>query len=217
MKILLTGDSITAAHRAPGDPRDLGSGYVARLARALPEHDFRNTGVNGHKVPDLEARWERDVLAHEPDLVSIKIGINDTWHAFYGSPARRLVNRIRHTGGTTHSAFDAGYRELIARTLAAGIDRIVLVEPFLIPVDDSQLRMLGDLEEKMRLVAAIAEDHDLPLVRLHDAFTRAATERDPAELVLDGVHPEAAGDELIAELWLEVVAPLLEEWGAADG
>ncbi|HEY9566408.1 MAG TPA: SGNH/GDSL hydrolase family protein [Nocardioides sp.] len=210
MKILLTGDSITAALRDPGDPSDLGDGYVARVADALPGHKVLNTGINGHKVPDLQERWERDVLAHRPDLLSVMIGINDTWHAHFGGLGRRLVNGLARlsgggTAGTTHEAYEAGYREILDRTRAAGINRLVLLEPFLVPVDDGQVRMLADLEEKMRIVRLLADEYDALFVPLHDAFTTAAQERDPAELVIDGVHPAPAGHDLIAEQWLSVV------------
>src|SRR5690606_3715761 len=127
---------------------------------------------------------------------------------------RPLVNRIRHTGGTGHAEFLAGYRDLIDRCVAAGITRIALVEPFLIPVDESHLRMLPALEEKMRPVAQLARADGLRFVRLQQAFTEAARQRDPAELVLDGVHPEPAGHDLIAERWLDVVRPLI---GATHG
>src|SRR3546814_8244479 len=71
VKILLTGDSITAALRDPGDPSDLGDGYVARVADALPGHKVLNTGINGHKVPDLQERWERRSEEHTSELQSL--------------------------------------------------------------------------------------------------------------------------------------------------
>src|SRR3546814_19722784 len=71
--------------------------------------------------------------------------------------------------------------------------------------------MLADLEEKMRIVRLLADEYDALFVPLHDAFTTAAQERDPAELVIDGVHPAPAGHDLIAEQWLSVVGVRSEE------
>lgn len=209
VKILLTGDSITAAGRNPGDPTELGDGYAARLAAELSGHEVLNTGLNGNKIPDLQQRWERDVLAHRPGLLSIKVGINDTWHAYFqGGLRARLTNLVRHTGGgTSHQVYESGYREILERSQAAGIEQIVLVEPFVIPVDDDQLRMVADLEERMRTVRRLASDYGALFVPLHEVFTLAAQQREPAELIIDGVHPTSAGHDLIAQQWMRVVGP----------
>lgn len=205
MRILCTGDSITAAGRDTSDPTDLGQGYVARLAAALPAHELLDTGINGNKVPDLEARWEVDVLAHAPDLLSVKIGINDTWHAHL-SGARARLNRLRPGGGGTgHDRFEVGYRNLVAQAQAAGIERLVLVEPFLVPFAPEQERMLPDLAEKARRIRDLAAEHDATFVPLQAAFDAAP---DPRSLVTDGVHPTPAGHDLIAQQWLEVAGPL---------
>lgn len=62
-----------------GDPDDIGTGYVEMLA-AGPLHGVavRNVGIGGDRV-HLVSRWDRDVLSVPADLVSIHIGIDDTW------------------------------------------------------------------------------------------------------------------------------------------
>ncbi|QCK83060.1 hypothetical protein E5Z46_13115 [Geobacillus kaustophilus NBRC 102445] len=84
-RIVFIGDSITESGRWR-DPEQIGYGYV-RLIRdylitAYPHRSFDvvNRGVSGNRIPDLLARWERDVIDLQPDIVSISIGINDVSH-----------------------------------------------------------------------------------------------------------------------------------------
>lgn len=37
-------------------------------------------GVSGNKVPGLHGRVDKDVIAKEPTLVVIYIGVNGVWH-----------------------------------------------------------------------------------------------------------------------------------------
>src|SRR5579863_1260074 len=75
-RIVFLGDLITEAGAAPG-------GYVAlakeAIARKYPDLDIEviGAGISGNRVPDLEARLDKDVLSKKPTLVIIYIGIND--------------------------------------------------------------------------------------------------------------------------------------------
>lgn len=193
MKILLTGDSITAAGRDIGSPTSMGEGYAATVAAALPEHSVLNTGINGNRVPDLQQRWEVDALAHAPDVLSIAIGVNDTWHKYVG--------RLRR-GGTADREFEDGYRELLQRAREAGVPRIIVVEPFLIPADATQQRMRADLDAKIAIIRRLVAEFGTDLVTLDGAFAEEASWVGADSLVLDGVHPTDAGHQLIADRWL---------------
>ena len=94
--ILFQGDSITDAGRdkkrqKANDPRSLGVGYPAHAAGGiLRDHaalglQVHNRGISGNKVPDLDARWNKDCLDLKPDVLSILIGVNDIWHKLNGS------------------------------------------------------------------------------------------------------------------------------------
>src|SRR5579859_2856690 len=111
--VLFQGDSITDAGRVRILPDDLGVGYPLLVGSwfqaAFPERGVRflNRGVGGDRVVELQERWERDCLALRPDVLSILIGVNETWRAFdAGDPTPALV-------------FERQYRELLERTRAA--------------------------------------------------------------------------------------------------
>src|SRR5687768_2287940 len=90
--ILFQGDSITDSGRSrkvtdANDPRALGTGYPLLVTSALLGRDgagqwqCHNRGISGNRVPDLQARWEKDTVALAPDVLSILIGVNDYWHS----------------------------------------------------------------------------------------------------------------------------------------
>ncbi len=86
--VVFQGDSITDAGRSIGDSADLGKGYALMAAALLgskyPERQvtFKNRGISGNRVKDLQGRWRLDCLDLKPDWVSIYIGINDTWRRY---------------------------------------------------------------------------------------------------------------------------------------
>ncbi len=69
---VMAGDSITAQH--------LHTNYFEAFCYArypkLTFH-FRNSGVGGNKIPDLLARFDYDVAAWKPTVVSVELGMND--------------------------------------------------------------------------------------------------------------------------------------------
>ena len=86
MKILFQGDSITDADRDRSNPHDLGTGYPLYAAKFIKEEnpdtefEFIDLGISGNQTKDLVARLQSDFIDINPDIVSIHIGVNDTWH-----------------------------------------------------------------------------------------------------------------------------------------
>ena len=69
---VMTGDSITAQH--------LHTNYMEAFCYArYPKltFRFRNSGIGGNKIPDLLARFDYDVAAWKPTVVSVELGMND--------------------------------------------------------------------------------------------------------------------------------------------
>ncbi|WP_285725508.1 SGNH/GDSL hydrolase family protein [Psychromicrobium xiongbiense] len=193
--VLFIGDSVTdCGRREPGAPA-LGQGYVARLATELAAQDIAvlNRGINGHRVRDLTARWEEDVLAHQPAMVSILVGINDTWR------------RYDQNDPTSAEEFEANYRSILQRTTSESNAAIVMVEPFLIPVTDEQQEWLEDLVPKIEVVHRLAQEFSAQLVPAQAVMTAAAREHGGPALAPDGVHPSALGHRILADAWREAV------------
>jgi lysophospholipase L1-like esterase len=210
-KILFIGDSITDGGRArTGNDYNhtMGQSYPfllsAQLGYRFAERNltFLNRGISGNQVLDLEKRWKTDVLDLKPDVLSILIGINDTFFS----------------KGETFEQFEPTYDKLIADTLAAlpGV-RIILGEPFLLPVGkfkDNFPSQLAELKKRQDAAARLAAKYHLPLIRYQQAYD-AACKRAPADhWCWDGIHPHYAGHALMAEEWLKTVGALPSAAGA---
>lgn len=190
--MLFIGDSITDAGRRD-DPAGLGSGYVRLIADTFAARgDTRqvvNRGIGGDRIGDLRARWDDDVLALAPGILTVYVGINDTWRRFDQGDETSAVE------------FESLYRELLEEARAAFAPRLILVEPFLTPIDDAQRGWLDDLDGKRDAVASLATEFGAAFVPLHRILTVAAAHHGAAAIAEDGVHPTPLGAELIAESW----------------
>lgn len=195
-RILLTGDSITDGGRDRSDPGSLGHGYallVAALAGARrPDLDltFVNRGVGGDTARQLRERWEADALALEPTVVSVLVGINDTWRRY-------------DAGRTTPvEAYEEDYRAMLDAARARLGARFVLVEPFVVPVEDAQHAWREDLDPRIGVVRRLSAEYRAVLVPADGLLAAASVRTSPAAWAYDGVHPTPAGHGLLAQAWL---------------
>ncbi|ROQ69774.1 lysophospholipase L1-like esterase [Streptomyces sp. 840.1] len=200
--LLFIGDSITDAGRDRADSASLGAGYVHEIAQTLrdraaegPGPRVINRGISGNRVYDLESRWTTDVIDHRPTVVTVKIGINDTWR-HYDSGLRSPVD-----------AFATCLDGLLADTARRLSARLVVITPFLVPVGPDQERWFEDLAPRTDAVLRAAADNGAQVVRADQVMAHAVRDRQPAELARDGVHPTPLGHRLIADAWLAVADP----------
>ncbi|GAA4019755.1 SGNH/GDSL hydrolase family protein [Deinococcus rubellus] len=192
------GDSITDTGRRE-DPEGYGNGYVSRIREQLLVNDpactteVLNRGVSGDTVRELRQRWQADVTALKPDLLSIKIGVNDVWRSFDGAPDQ-AVNA---------DEYRATLRGLLGE--ASALDcRLVLVTPFLVE-PDRQEPMRREVENRARIVTELAREFRATLVELQPAFDAAMDASSAARWAPDRVHPSGPGHLLIARTWLKAV------------
>ncbi|MFC9244775.1 SGNH/GDSL hydrolase family protein [Streptomyces sp. NPDC057136] len=199
-RLLFIGDSITDAGRDRTDPTSLGNGYVREIARALhtggspgPGPTVINQGVNGHRVYDLESRWTTDVIDQRPTVVTVKIGINDTWRRYDSG----LLSPV--------DEFEACLYRILSHTTRTLAAQLVVITPFLVPVTSDQEAWYEDLSPRTDAVLRAARAHGAQLVRADLLLPHAAEEIGPAALAADGVHPSPHGHELLARAWLTAV------------
>ena len=188
--LVFIGDSVTDCGRRDDAPDYLGDGYVRMVAEALPARQVINVGISGNRAIDLRDRWRIDVVEQHPDILSVYIGINDTWR------------RYDSDDPTTAATFEDNYRACLADV--GGASRVILVEPFVLPVNDEQEHWHEDLDEKRAVVARLAAEFATGFVPLQSLLAAAAEDHGAAALAQDGVHPTELGHRMIADAWLEV-------------
>ena len=202
MKILFLGDSITDVGRDRDNPSSLGEGYPlligSRLGADFPgQHTCRNTGISGNRIVDLYARIKVDCWNWQPDVLSILVGINDTWHNLRENP-----------NGVGTGRFHRLLQMLVEDTLARMPDcTLLLMEPFVLlgtATAENWQTFAEEVPQRAQAVREVAEQfhaHFLPLQSLLDDACKRCP---PEHWLADGVHPTSAGHQLIADAWLDL-------------
>ena len=206
IKIVFQGDSITDAGRDRNNPHDLGQGYPKYAAAILQENypdvdfEFIDLGISGNRAENLRDRWQEDCIAHQPDLVSILIGVNDTWH------------EQNYGNGVEPERYDKFYRMLMDWTKEVLPDtRMILLEPFILEFGFVTGAWEQEVEIRRQMVRKIAADYGAVFVPLQKIISEKAAEAADPEIVLrDGVHPTLFGHQLIADQYLKYAGELLK-------
>ncbi len=204
--ILFQGDSITDAGRdrniiEANNRSGLGPGYVhhtaASLLSDLPSHKLTiyNRGIGGNRITDLAERWRPDCLDLNPNILSILIGVNDTWHG-QDNPGN----------GVPLDQFDRLYRSILDESLAASSSpKLILGQPFALRCRAVTDSWYPEFTDRQAIVEQIARDYNTVFVPYQQAFEVAAADTGPEYWTTDGVHPTTAGHMLMAQTWVRAV------------
>ncbi len=204
MKILFQGDSITDAGRNRDDIHDLGQGYPLYAARFIkeehPELDFEfiDLGISGDQTIDLVNRLQSDFIDIQPDLVSIHIGVNDTWH------------RADSRNWLDNDIFEANYRRVLTEIKEKTNAKILIIEQFLLPVPDKEFFRV-DLNRKIDITRKLAREFADCYIPLDGIMAKACVDKNMYHWSEDGVHPNANGAEFIGKLYAEAFNEILNK------
>jgi acyl-CoA thioesterase-1 len=189
--IVAFGDSLTAGAGVPAPIN-----YPSQLQAALDARGFKyrvvNAGVSGEISGEGRARVSA-VLAHQPRIVILELGVNDGLRGYPLDQVRRnLAGIIEHLQA-------AGVQVLLAGMQVAPVLAGMRVPP---------VRMTSDyVDEFRKIFPDLASRYQLPLIPffLEDvALVRELNQE-------DGLHPTAEGYSYVVRNVLAVLEPLLEK------
>ncbi|PZR24813.1 MAG: G-D-S-L family lipolytic protein [Citrobacter freundii] len=193
-KVIFFGDSITQAGANPG-------GYIVKMDSIIRKEglgesfELAGAGIGGNKVYDLYLRMEEDVLAKNPDIVFIYVGINDVWH------------KSSSGTGTDAPKFIGFYKAIIKKLQSKNIKVVVCTPSVIGERNDYSNEQDGDLNYYSNIIRNIAKEQNLPLCDLRKAFVEYEKANNPANqekgiLTTDRVHLNDAGNLFVAkEMW----------------
>lgn len=195
IRIVAMGDSTTAGTpgwKSPVEAPPAGAGdetsqYAYWLMRAHPEWEVLNRGVNGERSDQIRGRFDRDVVAAEPDIVILIAGVNDVYQ---GRPAAHVIEHLRW---------------MYTRAQQAGIRT---VGGTIIPYDTATPEQNTRMREINSWIAGqAAADPGLAFV---DTRAAVASPGDPDRLfeTPDQLHPSAAGYRRMADAIRTVIERL---------
>jgi lysophospholipase L1-like esterase len=178
MKTLVCfGDSLTARHEGKDNPR-----LTEKLTTLLPDYNVINAGVSGHTTKDALVRLKKDVLAFNPDLVTVLFGSNDA---------------------ATHKkvALSTYEENMLKITRLIGPDKTLLITPP--PVDENLQpnRKNSELAKYANVVRHVSEETGSHFL---DFYTHLYSRPNYEELLVgilnDGLHFGEAGYDILSKL-----------------
>lgn len=197
-RVVFFGDSITQAGVQP-------KGYITVMGEMLKQkniadkYELVGAGIGGNKIYDLYLRVEDDVLAKNPQVVFIYVGVNDVWHK-------------RSSGtGTDADKFEQFYNALIKKLKDKNIRVILCTMATIGERTDFTNDQDGELNHYANLIRHIAQNNNCELVDLRKAFldynlANNKENKDRGILTTDRVHLNEKGNQLVAEEMLKVLA-----------
>jgi len=197
--------------------------YSMILEKELPQAGFPvkviNAGIGGNKTNQARARLKKDVLDHQPDMVVIQFGINDSAVDVWKTPPATKPRISR-------DQYETNLRNLI-KTLRDNRIQVILMTP-------NSMRWVGKIKKLYgkppydpedphgfnvflklyaETVRKIAREDNVPLVDVYFAFENYAKQKGHSahDLLSDGMHPNAAGQKMVADLLIPQIKKMLIE------
>lgn len=210
--VVTFGDSTTAPRTVEGGDLDVYADLLQEeLMQAGVNAQVINAGVGSDTTVRARKRFESDVLIHEPDLVIIQFGLNDSCiDVRLGEDAPRVALR--------DYVDNLSY---FAKTLSARGSRVILMTPNPLLWTEKLKALYGsppyDTDDRWGFnllnahyaatVRAVAQSMNVPLVDVYQYY--AHYDRVPkqamGDLLLDGMHPNARGHAIIADALMEEI------------
>ncbi len=198
LKLLFLGDSITAegARDVTGFVNLIQNRYGSEIAKSI---ETKAIAHPGYRVTHLETHLQ-EALAWKPKVAFIYIGINDVWHHDQGV-------------GTTPELYEKTLTNL-ARALKKAGAKVALATPTIIGEDLSPANpynaRLDQFAEIARGVARKTGAVSCDLRRAFQDRLRADNRSNAPQgtLTRDGVHLNAAGNELVATTAADCLAKI---------
>ncbi len=216
--IVMFGDS-TTAYRPTAIKQVYSDRVFTDLLKAGTTLVVSNRGVGGNTTEMARTRFAGDVLSLKPKLVVIQFGINDAavdvWKTPPATGPRVALER-----------YSENLRWMAAQLKDIG-SKVIFMTPNPILWTDKMKSMYGkapydaaDPEgfDKLQLRAfaeamrKVAAETGTPLVDIHAGYVEYTQKSGKAaeSLLLDGIHPNDAGQQLVAEKLLPVIRETLK-------
>lgn len=216
--IIMFGDSTTATR--PGAVKKV---YAARVDEALQSRasslTVHNAGIGGNTTADARKRFNKDVLRYKPRVIVMQFGINDAAVDVWKTPP---ATRPR----VSMADYEANLRAMIAQARGDNAKVVLMTTnpvrwtarlkdtygrpPYQPEAEDGFDAPL--LARYNDVVRKLAQELNVPLVDVRAAYPAFAADHHLTidQLLIDGMHPNDLGHELVADLLVPVVREALK-------
>lgn len=180
VRVVCFGDSVTGVYYHTGSRRAYTDMLGIALRHSAPQANVEmfNAGISGNTTENALARIDRDVISHQPDLVSVMFGLND-------------MTRV------PLETYRENLRAIVLKCQAAGSEVILATPNNVITTGD---RPTEKLIAYCNVIREVGNEFKIPVcdvyrelgaVREHSTFEWRV-------LMSDAIHPNMAGHKRIA-------------------
>ncbi len=205
VSIVAFGDSTTAIRST------IQKVYAVRLRDNLAAKNIEavvhNAGVGGshtgklvdnerHKRQHALDRFDKSVRSHKPRIVIIQFGWNDSWVDANDPKAHSRIPLENYTANLDY----------MCSVLKKDGAKVILMTPNRPELSMEQWRVARTLQY-VKAVRILAKTKDLALVDVWDAYEQfnKLKSQSSDELLLDSVHPNDKGHQLVADLLFKLI------------
>lgn len=198
--IVTLGDSITKGWR-PGVAKE--ETFSAVLEKLLAgKAQVINVGIGGERTDQALNRFEKDVAAKKPSIVTIMYGANDSY-----------IDKGKDQPRLSKEQFEANLNKLLEQCKKAGIKPILMTSNTYgrTPSKNGPGNNPNDLlAQYMEVTRRVASQTSTPLVDHFEFWTtKDKGGADIGKWTTDQLHPNAAGHHKMAELMLPVILEVI--------
>jgi acyl-CoA thioesterase-1 len=191
--IVCLGDSVTRGVRSGVKPEETFCAVLEKsLAASGRQARVINAGVGGHTTADGLARFDRDVLAHQPTHVAIMFGLNDSW-----------IDKDKTASRLTVAEYAANLKQMIGRLKGRRVVPVLMTaNPVIAPRYGPERNVT--LKKYVEAMRAVAQEEKVLLLDVYARFAEMALEGvDLNTLFTDAMHPNPRGHALIAGMLVQ--------------
>lgn len=198
--IVTLGDSITKGWRPGVTKEETFSVVLEKLLTGKAQ--VINVGIGGERTDQALKRFEKDVAAKKPTIVTIMYGANDSY-----------IDKGKDQPRLSKEQFEANLNKLLEQCKKAGIKPILMTSNAYgrTPSKNGAGNNPNDLlAQYMEITRRVALKTSTPLVDHFEFWTRAdKAGTDIGKWTTDQLHPNVAGHKAMAELMLPVVLEVI--------
>jgi lysophospholipase L1-like esterase len=203
VSIITLGDSITKGWRSGVAKEETFSAVLEKLlaSRGI-KAQVTNVGIGGERTDQALKRFEKNVAALKPAMVTIMYGANDSY-----------IDKGKDQPRLSKEQFEANLNKLLEQCKKAGIKPILMTSNTYgrTPTKNGAGNNPNDLlAQYMETTRKVAKQTGTPLVDHFDFWTtKDKGGNDIGKWTTDQLHPNAAGHQKMAELILPVVLEVI--------
>ena len=209
--ILMFGDSTTAPRGSLKVYATLVETALQSIGSSLSVH---NAGIGGNTTRDALKRLQSDVLQYQPRLVVMQFGINDSCVDVWKNPPATaprvpLAEYLANMRRIIAAAQEAKAKVILMTTnplrWTPKLKELYGKPPYNPAAEDGfDSATLAGYNDALRQLAA---ELKVPLVDVRAAYPAFAAKHQTtaAALLLDGMHPNDLGQQLVAELLVPAI------------